>query len=286
MAGRIRTIKPEILEDDDTGMLSHAGFRLFIGLITLADDYGNLRGNPDYLNGQVFWGTKADTGAALRELQASKLVVRYRVEGKELLSIRNWAKHQKVDKKGNPRVAGPESQGAEITPFAEPSRNTRERSPTPREENPPYPTTTTTNDLDHDLSLAHLDGERARAFPMSRFESVYQIYPRKQGKQKGLTSAQSKVRTEADFQALSDAVTQMAQAWRGKETKYCPHWSTFINQERWRDDELPLPGTPTSPAASRQANQRGLSVADIARMAKEAQDDENRGTPVPDDPQG
>jgi two-component system sensor histidine kinase BaeS len=37
MSGRIRTIKPELLDDERTATLSDAAFRLFIGLILLAD---------------------------------------------------------------------------------------------------------------------------------------------------------------------------------------------------------------------------------------------------------
>lgn len=40
---RIRTLKPEILEDARTAGLSDAAFRLFVAMIVLADDHGNLR---------------------------------------------------------------------------------------------------------------------------------------------------------------------------------------------------------------------------------------------------
>lgn len=42
MAGRIRSIKPEILDDEKCASLSH---------LEIADDYGNLRGDPDYVRG-------------------------------------------------------------------------------------------------------------------------------------------------------------------------------------------------------------------------------------------
>ena len=57
MSGRIRTIKPELLEDAVTARLSSVAFRTFIALIVLADDYGNFRAEPRFLEGHIFWST-------------------------------------------------------------------------------------------------------------------------------------------------------------------------------------------------------------------------------------
>lgn len=102
--GRIRTIKPEIIEDEDTAGLSHEAFRLFIGCLALADDYGNLRGQPRWLSCQVFWATPGNADRAILELAEAKLVVLYEVEGEVYLHIKGWSKHQRVDKPGKPRV--------------------------------------------------------------------------------------------------------------------------------------------------------------------------------------
>ena len=56
-----------------------------------------------------------------------------------------------------------------------------------------------------------------------------------------MASAKRLVRTQADFDLLSTVVSEMARAWAGQDLTYCPHWSTFISQERWRDDSLPMP---------------------------------------------
>ena len=76
------------------------------------------------------------------------------------------------------------------------------------------------------------------------FESVYQAYPRKQGKAKGLKAAKAKIRTREDFDRFQVAVETMSTAWQGHETRFCPHFSTFVNQERWRDEVLPIPSDP------------------------------------------
>lgn len=107
MSGRIRTVKPELLEDAITAGLSDMSFRLFIACILLADDYGNLRFEPEWIRGQVYWSRKVDStqfSAAIAEL--SVVVTAYEVKGQFYGAIKNWSKHQKVSHPGKPRVPG------------------------------------------------------------------------------------------------------------------------------------------------------------------------------------
>lgn len=105
MSGRIRTIKPELLEDAVTAGLSDVAFRLFIACILLADDYGNLRFEPEWIRGQVYWKRSVDSeqfSSAFAELAA--VITSYEVKGQRYGAIKNWAKHQKVSHPGKPRV--------------------------------------------------------------------------------------------------------------------------------------------------------------------------------------
>jgi hypothetical protein len=81
--GRIRSLKPEILEDERTASLSHSAWRLFVSLILLADDYGNLRGSTKLLDGTVFWAVDPDDSVSdlVAELAAARLVTAYQVNG-------------------------------------------------------------------------------------------------------------------------------------------------------------------------------------------------------------
>ena len=54
MAGRIRSIKPELLEDEKAAALSDAAWRLFVSSWLLADDYGCFRAGPRYLAALVW----------------------------------------------------------------------------------------------------------------------------------------------------------------------------------------------------------------------------------------
>jgi hypothetical protein len=121
MSGRIRSIKPELIEDAVTAGISDVAFRLFIGCILLADDYGNLRYEPAWLRGQVYWKhpvTEEAFSAALVELDA--LIESYVVKEQRYGAIRNWKKHQKVAHPGKPRVPGISES------FMKPSRDSHE----------------------------------------------------------------------------------------------------------------------------------------------------------------
>lgn len=125
MAGRIRTIKPELLENERTAGLEHDTWRLFVSLLLLADDYGNLTAHPDRLCGSIFWARKLsrDIRDCLAELSQASLTMPYEVRGQQFIAIVGWHEHQKVDKPGKPRVPGPDQALTEIPEtLARPSR--------------------------------------------------------------------------------------------------------------------------------------------------------------------
>lgn len=108
MSGRIRSLKPEWLEDEALIGCSDAARVASAALLLLADDHGNGRGSDRYLGAQIFPG---ETLAKIREALASLVAIRYvgfyEVDGQTYFAIRNWQKHQKVDKPGKPRVPKP-----------------------------------------------------------------------------------------------------------------------------------------------------------------------------------
>lgn len=107
MAGsRIRTLKPEILEDEKTAGLSDAAYRLFISLIVLSDDWGNVRGDIRWLEGQVWWAhsSKPNILTLLVELDRACLINAYGVRGGTYLHLSGWEKHQRIDNRSKNRV--------------------------------------------------------------------------------------------------------------------------------------------------------------------------------------
>lgn len=107
MSGRIRTVKPEWLDDERLALASSDARVLSIALILLADDFGNGRASLPLLAGRVFPGKILETlESALAEL-TGWFVELYSADGQQYFHIRNWTKHQKVDKPGKPRVPAP-----------------------------------------------------------------------------------------------------------------------------------------------------------------------------------
>lgn len=115
MSGRIRSVKPEWLEDELLMMCSANARVLSIALILLADDYGNGRAHPAMLRSRSLpLCDPPEFRAAFDELIEIRYVIVYEVSGQQYYSIRNWSKHQKVDKPGKPRVPGPSAQPAPV----------------------------------------------------------------------------------------------------------------------------------------------------------------------------
>lgn len=102
--GRIRTVKPELLEDEKACALSDAAWRLFVSSWLLADDYGNLRASARYLAAQVWQDTTRDVAPLVDELAAARMWVLYEADGQSYAHVRNWEKHQRIDNRGKPHV--------------------------------------------------------------------------------------------------------------------------------------------------------------------------------------
>jgi hypothetical protein len=244
---RIRTLKPEWLEDERLITASPAARTLSVALILLADDYGRGRGNPDILVPRIFPGHSREGREAFEELREAHFFGLYEVRGQTYFTIRNWSQHQRVDKPGTPRVPCPcgLSEKDHECPANFPESLATDRDPDP--------------DPDPDRSPEgeqvgnQLDLVTEQPKPRFNFDAVYQLYPRKQGKAEGMKAVRAKVKTEADFQLLGTFVARMDRDWRGADTSKCPYWSTFVNQERWRDDEPLQPQKPdgrsTTPAS-------------------------------------
>lgn len=95
-----RIIKESAFLSDKIAELSDFEFRLWVGLITQADDVGRGDARPAIIKGRIFAlrdrTTQKDIDAALRTLAAVGCVSLYTVDGKPYYQFPNWAKHQRV----------------------------------------------------------------------------------------------------------------------------------------------------------------------------------------------
>lgn len=101
---KTRSIGPGLIEDAITAGLSDTAFRLFVGMILIADDYGNVQADPAFLASRIFWGSPPATPVrdALTEL-TRKLIFPFLDEGRPFLRIRCFKEHKSA---GMRRVDG------------------------------------------------------------------------------------------------------------------------------------------------------------------------------------
>lgn len=99
---RIRTVKPEAPQHRKVGKLSDRAFRLWIVMITQADDEGRLVADPDQLRILAFGyqpGTLMDDVlSALGELTESGLIRQYAHAGTPYADFPSWKDHQRINR--------------------------------------------------------------------------------------------------------------------------------------------------------------------------------------------
>jgi hypothetical protein len=111
---RIRSLKPEWLDDQKIASASDTARLLSISLILLSDDHGRGRAHSMFLASRV-WPyssrspreTLATLSGGLQELCNIGFLRLYQVDGQDYFEVRNWRKHQRVDKPSKPRVPEP-----------------------------------------------------------------------------------------------------------------------------------------------------------------------------------
>lgn len=236
---RIRTLKPEILQDGKTASLDAATFKTFIGLILLADDYGNLHGHTEQVRGAIHWARSEDaerTGECLDTLVAVGLIRRYAVGNQQYIHVAGWKKHQRVEHPGKPMVPGPSET------LATTSGKSHENF---------TPDLDLDHDQDQDLDLDHDHGARGSSAKASRangtqtrpsagdvvttFSAFWSAYPRKVGKPNA-QKAWEKQSPPLDACLAALEWQRRSPGWVKDGGQYVPHPATWINRRGWEDE--------------------------------------------------
>jgi hypothetical protein len=96
---RIRTIKPEFWSDEKLAPLDPVDRLTFLGLISLADDFGRVHDNLKVIDAFVFPECSRTVRESLAKLSRMGRIRRGKSSsGKLIIEIQNWTKHQRVDK--------------------------------------------------------------------------------------------------------------------------------------------------------------------------------------------
>ena len=91
---RARNIKPGFFSNDDLVELPFEARLLFIGLWTVADRAGRLLDRPKKIRMDIFPADSVDVEACLAGLAHLGFLHRYEADGKKIIQITNWEKHQ------------------------------------------------------------------------------------------------------------------------------------------------------------------------------------------------
>lgn len=117
---RIRTIKPELWEDEIVGSLSRDARLLFIGLISLADDDGRFRARPSNIRAELYRYdedlTNVEVQSWLQELEQVNRIQLYEAQGQSYGVVCNFKRHQKIDKATQSRLPAPPSPDGSPSP--------------------------------------------------------------------------------------------------------------------------------------------------------------------------
>ena len=93
----IRVVKSEIWRNEKIGELDVLGRLFYIGLITLADDAGRVKGNDKYLKASIFPYDELDAEdikGCKDRCGGLKLITAFSVNGSEVLELTGWLEHQ------------------------------------------------------------------------------------------------------------------------------------------------------------------------------------------------
>lgn len=121
---RIRTVKPEFWSDEKLAPLTPVDRLVFLGLISMADDFGRLLDNLKTIDAFVFPCTDDSARESLATLSRLGRIVRgMTASGQPVIQIPTWHRHQKVDKPSK-RASLPELVSSQH--LSESSRDTRE----------------------------------------------------------------------------------------------------------------------------------------------------------------
>lgn len=124
---RIRTIKPEFWSDEKLSTLNVLDRLTFLGLISLADDFGRVHDNVKVIDAFVFPNTDETVRESLANLSRMNRIKRGNAaSGMAIIEIINWDKHQKVDKPQT-RSALPPIETQDKNAFENHSRISREQ---------------------------------------------------------------------------------------------------------------------------------------------------------------
>lgn len=266
---RIRTIKPEMWQDERLASVSIPSRLLFVMLISTADDAGRFRAAGPLLRGALFpWdeaSVKSDDVAAwLAELAGQGLVRVYEVGGVTYGDLPKWQKHQRIDNAARsllpPHPDGPAEPPPVVerngtrgdSPQSAANRGEPRRAAANRGEPPPSAARNTrprTLDLGPRSGNTHstaddngtspaVNGGRVCSPPGDGFAELWGRWPKRQRRAEAEAEWRKAVAAGVDVEALTVSATMWLRYWADEAVaeRYVPRLGNWLARRGWADD--------------------------------------------------
>ena len=212
-----RIIKESIRTSDTVAEMSDFQFRLWVGLIVSADDYGRGDARPEILKGQIFPLRKKvkekDIESALNGLAALGCVELYTVNGKPYYSFPTWGAHQRI-------------------------RNSIQKFPSPDEKDSSPQVAANCGELRLESNPIQSKKESESESEL-RFAEWWEEYPKQRhvDKQDAIKAWKKLSMTDELFKAIMDGLKKWNRYWKQRnEPEYIPHPATWLNKHRWESE--------------------------------------------------
>lgn len=252
---RIRSIKPEFYRSEDVARMDWQTRLVFIGLWSYVDDNGVGRDVERLIVADIFpleldpTETLRRVSQSLSVLESGQQIIRYSHEGKPLLFIANWDRHQLVKNPNNPRNPRPDaairaSAAPLPTTYGEPTENLptgtgEQRNRGTGEQGIKDMLTGSAVERVIDAEVIEDEPKPKTKVDPDRFEEFYAAYPRKMGKQKAVAKFKAAVK-RASAQEIIDGAHRLANDPNLPEQTYIPHPTTWLERNGWEDEALPM----------------------------------------------
>lgn len=220
---RSRNIKPGFFSNEYLAELEPLARILFIGLWCYADREGRLEDRPKRIKSDILPYDNCNVNKLLNSLVASpeKFIVRYIVDGKSYIQINNFLKHQ------NPHI--------HELPSIIPPYESMVQEPDKNGTSTVYGTSMVQEPYQHQNRVI---GMRESVIGLkesvnnddldSFFESLWVLYPRKEGKGQ-VSKTQKEKLLKIGYDEMVRAIERYKDANTDTEPKFIKHGSTFFN---------------------------------------------------------
>jgi uncharacterized protein YlbG (UPF0298 family) len=228
---RARNIKPAFFQNEDLAELKPIERLAFIAMWTVADYRGCIEYRAKRLKVQLLPYDNCDIDTIVTNLEQSRFITTYNVNGQNYIKILNFEKHQ------NPHP-NEKKAGSTIPDIGESNSNINELQ-----------IIVTNHDKDGTNRADSLIPITDSPLPITNtevledyFEDFWYKYPKKVGKE---AARKAWNKANPDIIKVIDAINWQRETkqWQAEDGKYIPNPATYLNQGRWMD-EAPVQESP------------------------------------------